>query len=168
MELPEFKFLTEKGILKLKGIDIIEPNNGRMLYKIDLFLNDKKVTEEYFGNWNYINFYLTQYSPSNNDWIYIPKEGEHFLIKISTLEKVELPYIPLSAATFIKNIFVNDYLIILFSDKVILKNLINEAIRTIDKDEKDAYFKELNVLDSGKIELKLSDSSSKIINLNNF
>ncbi|GAA4151057.1 hypothetical protein GCM10022217_04580 [Chryseobacterium ginsenosidimutans] len=166
MELPEFNFLTEKSILKLKCIDIVEPNNGRMLYKVDLFLNNKNVTEEYFGKWNYINFYLTQYSPNNNDWIYIPKEGEHFLIKISTLEKVELPYIPLSAATFIKNIFVHDYLIILCSDQIIFKNLINETVIKIDKGEKDAYFNELSILDSGKIEIILNDKSSKIISLN--
>ncbi|MCS3871170.1 hypothetical protein J3D55_004086 [Chryseobacterium ginsenosidimutans] len=89
MELPEFTFLTEKGILKLKCIDIVEPNNGRVLYKVDLFLDDKNLTKEYFGDWNYMNFYLNQYSPTNNEWIYIPKESNHFLIKISTLEKIE-------------------------------------------------------------------------------
>ncbi|MCS3871171.1 hypothetical protein J3D55_004087 [Chryseobacterium ginsenosidimutans] len=38
----------------------------------------------------------------------------------------------------------------------------------MEKDEKNIYFNELHILDSGKIEIKLSDSSSKIINLNDF
>jgi hypothetical protein len=168
MELPEFTFLTEKGILKLKCTDIVEPNNGRMLYKVDLFLDDKNLTKEYFDDWNYINFYLNQYSPTNNEWIYIPKESNHFLIKISTLEKIELPYLALSAVTFIKNIFINDYLIVLCSDQIIFKNLINETVRKMEKDEKNIYFSELHILDSGKIEIKFSDSSSKMIDLNDF
>lgn len=168
MELPEFKILTQKGVLLLKCIDSVEPNNGRMLYKVNLFLDDKNITEEYFDSWNYIAFYLNQYSPSNDEWIYIPKEGQHFLVKISSLEKISLPEVPLFAASFIKNIFVDHYLIVLCNNQIICKNLVNGTVINIEQDHKKVYFRNLKLLNLDKIEIELIDSSSRIIDLNDF
>lgn len=55
---PKYEFNTEKGKLTLQTLDSVEPNNGRMLYKISLFLNGTDVTKKYLDNWNFINFFL--------------------------------------------------------------------------------------------------------------
>lgn len=53
-----YRFQTAKGILELKIIDVIEPNNGRMLNVVLLYLNGVNVTGQYFNFQNYINFDL--------------------------------------------------------------------------------------------------------------
>lgn len=58
-----YRFQMAKGILELKIIDVIEPNNGRMLNVVLLYLNGVNVTGQYFNFKNYINFDLEKYMP---------------------------------------------------------------------------------------------------------
>jgi hypothetical protein len=123
--MQEYLFPTAKGNLKLIIVNSIEPNNGRMLNEVQLFLNNEDKTAEYFENDNYINYYLNEYQAMSDDkkWIYIPKETNHFIINSETLEKIVLPNLKLSAASFSRNIFYQQILIIFGYKQIIITNL---------------------------------------------
>lgn len=163
----KYSFQTDKGILELSLIDVVEPNNGRMLYKVLLHLDNEDITKKYFDNWNFINFYLDKYSPLSVDrnWIYIPKEGDHFLIDTQNLERKILPNLTLSAATFIGNYFLDNYLIILGREEVVRKNLLTKTTKILKQTDKKNYFRELEILDKQKILLTLSNGQSEQVDI---
>lgn len=162
-----FSFQTDKGILELVLIDVVEPNNGRMLYKVILNLKNEDITKNYFDNWNFINFNLDRYSPLSIDkkWIYIPKEGDHFLIDTQNLEKKILPKLNFSAATFIGNYFLDNYLIILGSEEIIQKNLLTKTTNILKQTDKHIYFRKLEIINQKKILLTLSNGLTEQIEL---
>jgi len=157
-----YSFLTTKGVLKLNLINAAEPNNGRMLYKVSLFLEDKNLTDAYFGNWPYVNYYLSKYIAFSTDqnWFYIPKENEHFLIN-ATLEKILLPSISLSAATFIGNSFFGDCLFVFTYEEILSKNLQTGNVSKFRISEEKIYFKEVVIVDSKSIKAILSNGLTK-------
>jgi hypothetical protein len=142
--IPTYSFDTNKGTLMLSSHGLIEPNNGRMLLEARLTLNGEDMTEFYFGKWNYIN-YIGQYEPLSDDksWIYIPHEGDHFLINAQSLEKIPLPSLNLSAAYFIKNVFYQQFLVVLSYDTFICKNLSTGILNTMYLDDRQQYFKDI-------------------------
>lgn len=105
--------------LVITGTD--EPNNGRMLWVADIYINAKIETEKYFGSWNKLNQNLDNYVMDSPDgrYVFIPAEGGGFLIDTSSLEKVNLPYKALTTIKFLKNEFTGDTLVITYSDEVI-------------------------------------------------
>lgn len=105
--------------LKITGTD--EPNNGRMLWIADIFVDGRIETERYFGSWNRLNEKLDSYVMDSPDgkYIFIPAEGGGFLIDTSTMEKVNLPYKALTTLKFLKNEFSGDTLAITYTDEVV-------------------------------------------------
>ena len=105
--------------LVITGTD--EPNNGRMLWVADIYINAKIETEKYFGSWNRLNQNLDNYVMDSPDgrYVFIPAEGGGFLIDTSTLEKVNLPYKALTTIKFLKNEFAGNTLMITYTDEVI-------------------------------------------------
>ena len=105
--------------LVITGTD--EPNNGRMLWVADIYINAKIETEKYFGSWNRLNQNLDNYVMDSPDgrYVFIPAEGGGFLIDTSSLEKVNLPYKALTTIKFLKNEFAGNTLVITYSDEVV-------------------------------------------------
>lgn len=105
--------------LKITGTD--EPNNGRMLWIADIFIDSRNETEKYFGSWNRLNEKLDSYMMDSPDgkYIFIPAEGGGFLIDTSTMEKINLPYKALTTVKFLKNEFSGDTLEITYTDEVV-------------------------------------------------
>lgn len=163
----KYNFGTAKGNLILNLLSTVEPNNGRMLYEVALLLDDKDVTATYFENWPHINFNLNNYNPMSADgnWIYIPKEGDHFLINSQTLDKSILPYLSFSAASFIGNYFIDSFLIILSYDEVIQKDLITKTTKNIKKPSDNLYFLSIQFENNDSAILTLGDGSQKLVKL---
>ena len=105
--------------LVITGTD--EPNNGRMLWVADIYINAKIETEKYFGSWNRLNQNLDNYVMDSPDgkYVFIPAEGGGFLIDTSTLEKVNLPYKALTTIKFLKNDFAGNTLMITYTDELV-------------------------------------------------
>ena len=105
--------------LIITGTD--EPNNGRMLWIADIYVNGAIQTEKYFGSWNRLNENLDKYVMDSPDgkYIYIPAEGGGFLIDTSSLEKINLPYKELSTLKFLRNEFSAENLYIFYTDECI-------------------------------------------------
>jgi hypothetical protein len=98
-----------------------EPNNGRMLWTADIYINGKLQTEKYFGSWNRLNWRLDSYVMDSIDgrYIFIPAESGGFLVDTATHEKISLPYKELSTIKFLKNDFTKDSLVITYTDEVV-------------------------------------------------
>ncbi len=105
--------------LVITGTD--EPNNGRMLWVADIYINAKIETEKYFGSWNKLNQNLDNYVMDSPDgrYVFIPAEGGGFLIDTSSMEKINLPYKALTTIKFLKNVFAGNTLMITYTDEVI-------------------------------------------------
>lgn len=163
----KYSFPTGKGILELILGELVEPNNGRMLYEVLLYLENEDITKKYFDNWNFINSQIDRYSAISSDkrWIYIPKEGDHFLIDTNSLEKKLLPTLTLSAATFVGNYFLENYLIILGQIEVVQKNLLTNTTKVLKQVDKQIYFSELKILDGQNILISFSNGKARIINI---
>jgi len=105
--------------LVITGTD--EPNNGRMLWVADIYINAKIETEKYFGSWNKLNQNLDNYVMDSTDgrYVFIPAEGGGFLIDTSSMEKINLPYKALTTIKFLKNDFAGNTLMITYTDEVV-------------------------------------------------
>lgn len=81
--------------IELKIVGYEEPNNGRELYVVELFINDIDRTRDYFDDWNRIPLggmrRHYQFSGMDKRFCFIPAESKMFLIDIQTLQKIELP-----------------------------------------------------------------------------
>ena len=114
-----YKSTNQQIQIEIIGYD--EPNNGRALHVVNLYINGELQNEKYFGNWNRLNENLSEYNMNalNGDFVFIPAEGKSFLIDTINLKKIELPYKALSTLTFKGNKFTESELIIIYSDETI-------------------------------------------------
>jgi hypothetical protein len=114
MQINNFKAPSPDGVLNLLIGDYHEPNNGRELFTAKLMLDERDVTVHFFGEWPYVNFHLEEYQALSPDaqWMYLPKEGDHFLIHLPSLKKVDLPNFPLSSLNYTGNCFEAGVLVI--------------------------------------------------------
>lgn len=164
---PVYSFDTRKGAMVLACLGVTEPNNGRMLWGVSLTLNGEDVTELYFGKWNYINC-VGDYEPLSGDklWIYIPMEGSHFLINSQTLEKIDLPPLMLSAATYVKNVFYGHFLVVLSHDTLICKNLSTGIVKTMNTDDRNNRFKDIISINHETVSVITYRDQTKQLKLN--
>lgn len=125
--LKNFESIFHDMKLAITGTD--EPNNGRMLWVADIYINGKIETEKYFGNWNRLNEKLDNYVMDSPDgrYIFIPAEGGGFLIDTTSHEKINLPYKALTTLKFLKNEFAGNKLMITYTDEVI--NIETDRLR---------------------------------------
>ncbi len=131
-----YTFQIFNSIFELQIIDTIEWQPQRMLHQVTLSHNGKDVTAQYFGTWNYLNFNLDNYQGLSPDkkYLYIPKEGDHFVINTETLEKIELPEIPLSTLYFEGNSFIGDSLVILSYRQILVYNFLTRTVKMYEMD----------------------------------
>lgn len=112
-------FNSEFHDIKLVITGSDEPNNGRMLWVADIYVNAKIETEKYFGSWNRLNRNLDGKVMDSIDgrYIFIPAESGGFLIDTTSHEKISLPYKEISTIKFLKNEYSKDSLVITYTDE---------------------------------------------------
>ncbi|WP_375562581.1 hypothetical protein ACE193_08555 [Bernardetia sp. OM2101] len=116
--------LDKKLEIKLLGIE--EPNNGRMLWRVEVFYQNKNTNDWIFNkNWNVFNFELDNWvlQDPKNRYYYLPIETNSVLIDIKTLNIHRLPYQGLSTIRFEGNRFEENFLIEKYNDLVVKTNL---------------------------------------------
>jgi hypothetical protein len=119
-------YKSNQGNIDLKIVGYEEPNNGRELHIADLFINGENRSDDYFRNkWNRLNFKLNEFQFESSDlkYVFIPAEGNSFLINTDTLSITYLPYKDVSTVCFMKNEFIEKSLILHYSDEKIVINL---------------------------------------------
>lgn len=115
---------NQKIELKIVGYD--EPNNGRSLHIAELYINGEDCSDQYFENkWNRLNFNLEgfQFESADSKFIFIPAEGNSFLINTNTFAIKKLPFKALSTVHFKKNEFLEDKIKIYYNNETVELNL---------------------------------------------
>lgn len=120
-------YQSKNSKIELKIIGYDEPNNGRELHIAELYINGKNLSHKYFENkWNRLNFNLNefQFESPDSKYIFIPAEGNSFVISVNTLSMIKLPYKALSTVYFKKNEFLGNRIKIYYSDETVELNLL--------------------------------------------
>lgn len=108
------------GSIELKIIGYDEPNYGRELHIAELYINNINVTENFFkDNWNRLNYNLENFcfESLNNKYVFIPAESNSFIIDTALMKTYFLPYKSISTVKFQKNEFINNKLIVYYTDE---------------------------------------------------
>jgi hypothetical protein len=121
--------------IELIEYGVVEPNNGRMLYEIDLKINDEVVTDRYFSRgWHHINIYRI-YEPDSPDgrFFYVPAEGGGFLLDVpNNFSVIGLSGKALSAAKYIGNLFFSGKMFLVYTDEVVVFDMLTLKVTTHD------------------------------------
>ena len=142
---------------KIEFIEAIEPNNGRMLWKVNLFRNDINVNSQVFKNdWNCLNYSLKLWEFENSEWYYLPIEGESVLINKDTFQISELKYQNVSTARFKGNKIDKDKLIEVFTDSISITNTKTKKNIEIDWKLK-GILKSIKLINDNEIEIRYED-----------
>lgn len=119
-------YKSKQGNIELEIVGYDEPNNGRELHVAELFINGKNCSEEYFHNkWNRLNFNLHEFQFESEDLkhVFIPAEGESFVINTETYQIIKIPYKGVSTVYFKGNKFSNNKIIVYYTDEIVEINL---------------------------------------------
>lgn len=121
--------------IELIEYGVVEPNNGRLLYEIDLKINGEVVTDRYFSrNWHHINIYRI-YEPDSPDgrFFYVPAESRGFLLDVpNNFAVIGMPGKALSAANYIGNLFFTERMFLVYRDEVVMFDLQTLKTTTYD------------------------------------
>lgn len=119
-------YKSKQGNIELKIVGYDEPNNGRELHIAELFINGENRNNDYFkNNWNRLNFNLNdlQFESDDLKYVFIPAEGNSFIINTETFKSFYIPYKGISTILFKKNEFTHNSLIVHYSDEKIVINI---------------------------------------------
>lgn len=139
------KMLSSKGLLRIQFLNWVEPNNGRVLWKVDVLFENRNINKQIFeNNWNYLNQKIDQLSinDENEQYYFLPTESKGTLFKISkkkffggyNLIKIDLPYKNVSTLSFIGNQFGFNKLLTIFTDQINITDLNNLKTSYLLKD----------------------------------
>lgn len=155
--------ISSKGLLKIQFLSWEEPNNGRMLWKVDVFFDNRNINNQIFeNNWNYLNQKIDQLSinDENEQYYFLPTESKGTLLKISKkkffkgykLHKIILPYTKVSTWSFIGNQFGFNKLLTIFKDQINVTDLLNYKTFYLLNDE-DGYIFNAELLNKDEVKI---------------
>lgn len=115
-------YTSTNGFIELRIVGYDEPNNGRELHIAELYIKGENVSDTYFTNkWNRLNLNLNHFifeSPDSN-YVFIPAEGDSFVISTKSFQKYHLPTKELSTIYFLKNEFEKTKLTVYYTDEIV-------------------------------------------------
>jgi hypothetical protein len=87
MHAKKYECPSPSSVFHLNIGEYHEPNKGRELFAVKLMLEERDVTEQYFGDWPFVPIQLEHYQALSPDgqWMYMPKEDGHFVIHLPSL-----------------------------------------------------------------------------------
>lgn len=115
-------YISSNGKIELKVIGYEEPNNGRELHVAELFVNGENATGSFFKNgWNRLNINLSNlmFESPDERFVFIPAEGNSFVINTNTLRSAFLPYKGISTVLFQGNEFIAEKIVLHYSDELV-------------------------------------------------
>lgn len=123
--MDDIKYLSSKdGKFIIQIIDEVEPNYGRMLWKVNVFLNGSNINSKLFSeNWNHINYGISNLEIENNEFYYVPIEGSAVLIRKNNAEIIKLKSLEISTINFKGNMFLDKFIIELLYNGISITNL---------------------------------------------
>lgn len=142
--------------LKIEFIGWDEPNNGRMLWVVNVLYTDRYINEVIFHNsgWNKINYQTDKWTINDEEdkFYYIPVEGISKLIVKQDFRIVDLPNQSLSTVRFIGNTFIGKNLIEVFRDQIVITDL-KKFTSNIKVIEGISHVDDFRIIDNSTIEV---------------
>ncbi|MGI4874511.1 MAG: hypothetical protein ACRYFX_25420 [Janthinobacterium lividum] len=111
-----------------------EPNNGRLLWEVDLKINGQVVTERYFGTWHYTDI-GEKYAADSPDgrYFFVPREDVSFVIDtLHDFAPIGISCKGPSASTFRGNFYFDKWLILVHFHEIILFDLLTQQQHSLD------------------------------------
>jgi len=130
--------VSSDGFFRIKFVGHYEPNSGRQLWLIAVFLKNNDITSKLFGsNQVPINFHIDNWvlESKNLDYVYVPVEGSAKLYNRTSGKIIDLPYKGISTALFLGNYFTGNQLVEVYTDEVVITNLIDSNNKKIAVDD---------------------------------
>ncbi|MFN8115768.1 MAG: hypothetical protein U0W65_06610 [Bacteroidia bacterium] len=115
------KIISSDNKLEFEVLNWEEPNNGRMLWKVNVLFKNKNINDKVFeNNWNYINESFTKLDlvDITRRYYYIPSEGHSTLYDSMVSSTHKINYKGTSTNNFKQNKFHEKLLIEIFSDTI--------------------------------------------------
>jgi len=142
---PEPKISSDKNLI-VDFIDCIEPNNGRMLWQVNVNYKSQIINSKLFqNNWNCFNFEIKNWkmNDSSNKFYFLPIEGNSKLIIQDSFKIIKLPYQSVSTVRFLGNKFVGTNLIEVYDDQLVITDLLKltSRIEKIGIESRIEYFR---------------------------
>ncbi|WP_460585862.1 hypothetical protein [Hymenobacter arcticus] len=121
-----FTFKSKFHDLELTYLGIIEPNNGRMLWEVELRINGQLVTEKYLGSWPTVTIGSHNETESpDGRFFFIPTESGGVVIDAAQdFKRMHISCKGQGAASFIGNVYDGNWLIIVHRNEVIMFDLL--------------------------------------------
>jgi hypothetical protein len=119
-----FNFSSPENDYTFNFLDIIEPNNGRLLREIKVTFKGADITEDLYGSWHYTDMiepYNYEFSSSDGGHLFFPSENSFIVYNTKTNSK----------ATFQKNhsiginYFDKNFLLIIGPKRLTVIDLVN-------------------------------------------
>lgn len=122
-----------------------EPNNGRMLWEVNVSYIGGNINLKLFpNNWNYLNFKIKHWEINDrlNQFYFLPIEGNSQLIIQENFKIISLPYQPVSTVRFLGNKFVGTNLIEIYEDQLVITDLMTfkSKVEKIGIEDRMRYF----------------------------
>jgi hypothetical protein len=132
--MPPYTFKSKFHDLALTYLGIIEPNNGRMLWEVELMINGQLVTGKYLGSLPTVtigNHNETE-SPDGH-FFFIPTESGGVVIDAKQdFKPIYISCKGQGASSFIGNVYDGNWLIIVHRNEVIMFNLLTLQQHSLD------------------------------------
>ena len=122
------------GALRVRFVSWAEPNNGRMLWKVDITFRGASINPQVFeGDWPYFNQAVDHWRLEDEAqrFFYLPVEGRSKLIRREDFKVIALPWQPASNMRFEGNRFEHGKLLEIFNDQLVLTDLRTLQSRTL-------------------------------------
>lgn len=164
-----FKFYSPENKYTISFLDIVEPNNGRLLREVKAAYNGADITAELYGNWNFtdlIEFDKFEFSSSDGGHLFFPSEDSFIVYDTKTNAKIKFH----KSHSFDLNYFDKNFLFILGQNKLTVIDLFNNKSEEIETDFifDFAFFKESELyflsLEKGLYQYDKSKKTFELIN----
>lgn len=134
--------ISKDGKLKLVFVGSIEPNNGRLLLKVNVIYEGERMENRIFrrsetGVWNYVQMSVNKLTlaSENNRCYFIPTEDSGVILYKSSREIFQIPGLQRSSKRnywrfkFVGNFFFHNNLIVFYSNQIVMVDVLNKRIR---------------------------------------
>lgn len=132
--MPAYTFKAKLHDLALTYLGIIEPNNGRMLWEVELRIDGQLVTEKHLGSWPTVTIGSHNETESlDGRFFFIPTESGG--VVIDAAQDFKPTYISCKgqgASSFMGNAYDGNWLLIVHRNEVIMFDLVAMQQRSLD------------------------------------
>lgn len=153
-------FESKNKKIKLVAESFEEPAAGRTFWKYKFYIENKLVTNtvlnyENEGLFNSLDLFTLE--SDDGSYVYIPKYNPVvYSTSKRTFKEFKAP-LKNGGTDFVKNLFHNNELIIVYRNGIVIIDLNFEVVKTFEYSEEDVFIEDLKITPQGEMELDYRD-----------